>query len=278
MREELGVFANMWGQPSAVVLCAGGFAFHGARKWLNRRIFSVDPERVVKSISTMFSSQRFVAGRPGHTLYMEDNQVKRVEKFSPFLTTTPPNTWPLREKTAMTEFPDYAPATGRRELAETELALLHDRLGEFAGALVGSNLFRHLYSLLEIEGGGRKGTFVFVLRQGENVAPWVFVYDPSACSFALTQVANPQNEFIAGMECWATDLLAVLSGDMADIALLFGRAKLWNALPNRFNFDLFGELQRISCPLRRPAAWLRHYQQIWQSCIEVTPTIRHRSA
>ena len=259
-------------------MCAGGFSFYGARKWLNRRIFSVDPERVIKSISALFASQRFLAGRPGHTLYMEDNQVKRVEKQSPFLTTTPPNTWPLREKTAMTEFPDYAPATGRRALTEAELGRLHEKLSEFAGALVGSGLFRHLYSLLEIECGGRKSTFAFVLRKGEAEPLLVFVYDPSDCAFALTAVADPQKEYLAGMECWATDLLAVLSGDMADIALLFGRATLWNALPNRFNFDLFGELQRISCPLRRPAEYLRLYERILQSCAAVTPTIRARSA
>ena len=45
---------------------------------------------------------------------------------------------------------------------------------------------------------------------------------------------------IAGLECWAADLLAVLC-EMGDIALLFGRATLWNWLPSRLNFDLFVE-------------------------------------
>ena len=253
--------------------------FYGERKWLNRRIFCVDPERVIKTISALFPNQRFIAGRPGHTLYMEDNQVKRVEKQSPFLTTTPPNTWPLREKAAMTEFPDYAPATGRHELTEAERTRLPQRLNEFAGAMFGSGPFKNLYSMLEIEGEGRMGTFAFVLRQGEKQPPLVFMYNASACTFDLmpVPVEDPRQAFIGTMACWATDLLAVLDGEIGSIALSFGRALLWNALPGRFKFDVFGELQKISHPLRRPADYLRIYERVLHSVGEVTPTIMHRS-
>ena len=79
------------------------------------------------------------------------------------------------------------------------------------------------------------------------------------------------------MECWATDLLAVLSGEMGDIALLFGRALLWNALPNRLNFDVFGELQKASCPLRLPAEYLRLYERLLADCGQVTPMVPARS-
>jgi hypothetical protein len=287
---DLGVIGSMWGQPAALALCAGGFAFYGDRKWLNRRVFCVDPERVVKTLSAAQPRQLFVSARPGQTLLMQDNQVKRVEKQSPFLGTTAPNTWPIRDKAPRGELPDYEPATGHRELTSAARAQLQQRLDEFAGALVGGGLFRSLYSLLEIEGQGKKGTFAFVLRQTPSQTPaqadsdsdkdssqsLVFVYNPTACSFDLTAVARPQEEFIAGMECWATDLLAVLSGELGDIALLFGRAALWNALPTRLNFDLFGELQRVSGPLRRPAAYLRTYERILQGCASVTPSIRPR--
>jgi len=285
---DLGVIGSMWGQPAALALCAGGFSFYGDRKWLNRRVFCVDPERVVKTLSAAQPRQLFVSARPGQTLLMQDNQVRRVEKQAPFLTTTAPNTWPIRDKAPRGQLPDYEPATGRRELTAEAAAQLQQRLDEFAGALVGGGLFKNLYSLLEIEGQGKKGTFAFVLRhgpgptephgEGDKVSgqPLVFVYNPTACTFDLTAVARPPEEFIAGMECWATDLLAVLSGELGDIALLFGRAALWNALPTRLNFDVFGELQRVSGPLRRPAAYLRTYERILQGCGSVTPTIRPR--
>ncbi len=284
--QDLGVIGSMWGQPSGLVLCAGGFSFYGERKWLNRRVFCVDAERVVKTLGAAQPRQLFVSARPGQTLLMQDNQVKRVEKQSPFLGTTPANTWPIRDKAPLGELPDYAPATGRRELGPAARAQLQGRLDELAAMLVGSGLFKSLYSLLEIEGQGKKVTFAFVLRQegpqgsdgGEAGQPLVYVYNPPACSFDLTAVASPRQEFIAGLECWATDLLAVLSGEIGDMALLFGRAALWNALPNRLNFDIFGELQRISGPLRRPAEYLRTYERILKECATVTPTLRPRSA
>ena len=278
LHQDMGVIGAMWGQPAALTLCAGGFSFYGARKWLNRRVFCVDPERVVKTLSGLLPRQLILSARPGQSLYMEDHQVKRVEKQSAFLTTTTPNTWPLREKTAMKEFPDYAPATGRHELGPGEQALLEERLSEFAWTLVGGGLFKNLYSILESEGEGRKATFAFVLRQGQGRSPLVYAYNPSRCGFERTPADEPRQAFIAGLECWAADLLAVLGGEMGDIALLFGRAALWNWLPSRLNFDLFAELQRVSSPLRRPAACLRLYERLLQGCSAVTPTILSRSA
>jgi hypothetical protein len=76
------------------------------------------------------------------------------------------------------------------------------------------------------------------------------------------------------MECWATDLLAVLRGELGPIALTFGRARLWNALPDKLRFDIFGELTRVSHPLRRPAEYLRNYQRQWAKCADVEATIR----
>jgi hypothetical protein len=280
LREGYGKLCSLWGQPAGVILCAGGFAFTGARKWLNKRIFCVDPERVVKAVSSSLPGQRFVAGRPGQTFYMQGNAVQRVEKQAPFLATASPNTWPAREKTPMTEFPDYQPATGRAEpLTEAELDRLRQRLSGFAGTLVGGPLFKNLLSILDIETEGRCKTFAFVLRQGAKAPPLTFLYNPSGCTFDLIPtVDNPRQVFLAGFECWAADLLAVLSGEMGAIALLYGRASLWNALPARFNFDLFGELMRESHPLRHPEEYLRTYQRILASCADTTPTIMHRGA
>ena len=87
---------------------------------------------------------------------------------------------------------------------------------------------------------------------------------------------NPEETYLAGMECWGTDLLAILGGDLGPIALNFGRARLWNALPDQFFFDLFAELHRVSHPLRRPAEYLRTYQRLWAQSAKVAPTIFRR--
>ena len=84
----------------------------------------------------------------------------------------------------------------------------------------------------------------------------MFEYMPTRCGFAPahTDGANPRTAYLAGLECWASDLLAVLDGALGPIALTCGRARLWNALPQRFRFDIFGELYRVSHPLRRPTS------------------------
>src|SRR5262249_32081043 len=63
-----------------------------------------------------------------------------------------------------------------------------------------------------------------------------------------------------GERAWL--VLAVLEGELGPLALSFGRSFPWNALPRRFQFDVFGELYRVSHPLRRPAAFLRNYERL----------------
>ncbi len=78
------------------------------------------------------------------------------------------------------------------------------------------------------------------------------------------------------MECWATDLLAVLRGDLGPIAISFGRSLFWNALPQRFRFELLEELYRFSHPLRRPAAVYRVYERLLQGCAATEPLVLPR--
>lgn len=195
-----------------MILSAGGYSFYRDRKWLNRRVFCVEPEQVVKAMSAAY---------------------------------------PQQER-------------------------LKSRLNEFAGALVGRSLFKSLYSILDLEFEGRRGTFAFALRAGEKADPLVFAYNPSACAFEQVVVPAPRAVFVAGLTCWATDLLAIFDGELGSIALSFGRAQLWNALPGHFRFDVFAELQKVSHPRRRPAEYLRIYERILTSCPTASPTLRHR--
>ena len=84
---------------------------------------------------------------------------------------------------------------------------------------------------------------------------------PNRCAF----VRSASRDTIAGIECYASDLTAVLAGELGAIALTFDRSRLWHDLAGRIGFDPFAELHRVSHPLRKPAADLRTYEKIWQS-------------
>jgi hypothetical protein len=227
-------------------------------------------------MSRLYPKEQFHVTRPGQTFLMEGHRLKRVFDDTPFLTTTPPDTWPGRGSIAAkgNGIPDYAPATSSREMQNGNNELLEQRLQEFAATLVGGPVFNGLHSLLHDQATGRKPTFALALRDGGD-ARRVYEYVPTACAF-VRGAPDAEATYLAGMECWGTDLLAILNGELGAIALNFGRARLWNALPDHFFFDLFAELHRMSHPLRRPVEYLRTYQRLWAKCADVAPAIFRR--
>jgi hypothetical protein len=262
------LFETLWGVPQAMVICAGGFAFTGERAALNQRVFCVDTEAVCSAMKQLYKSEKFISGIPGQTLWMERVDLRVRLDSQPFLATAPPP-WPSRDKANVT-LGDYAPATGRRELAPGELELLARRLDELAGVLLGGMTFRSLSSLLASESDKLIG-FAFVLRDGD--ARHAFAYDPTACRFTRVDDAT---KYLAGLECWASDMTAVLAGEMGPIALTYGRATLWNALPKRFRFDIFADMNLASHPLRRPAAYLETYRRQYRAAETTRPAIAAR--
>jgi len=269
---------GVWGTPSATLMCAGGFTFYGGRTWLNHRVFCVDNTAVCQMMSRLYPKEQFHATRPGQTFLMEGHRLKRVFDDTPFLTTAPQETWPARGcngKDEATDILDYAPATGRTEMESAEYAILEQGLQEFAGSLVSGTIFRGLHSLLDDQAKGRIPTFAVALRDSRAGERRVYEYVSSGCAF-LRGTSNAEETYLAGIECWATDLLAILKGELGPIALSFGRARLWNALSEQFLFDFFGDLYRMSHPLRRPAEYLRTYQRLWTKSANTAPTIFHR--
>jgi hypothetical protein len=217
---------------------------------------------VCKLIGNVYKKEKFFSGVPGQTFTLKANKLAAVEERAPWLGTLPRSEWPTRGRGAGTP-QDYAPATGTTSYDE---ASLRQGLTELAQAMVGGTLFRGLSSILATEGNGKQTTFCFVLRrEGE---PLVLAYDMSSCAFV-----EGSRDTVAGIECYASDLAAILAGDMGPIALTFGRARLWNHLRGRLAFDPFSELNRVSHPLRKPASYLRAYQRIWGKHQEVMPTL-----
>jgi hypothetical protein len=278
------VIISAWGSPAATLMCAGGFTFYGERAWLNHRVFCVDNAAVCQLMSQLYPKEQFHATRPGQTFLMEGHRLKRVVDDTPFLKTSPLETWPARgpggpsDKAEASQVLDYTPATGRTEMENAEYAQLEQGLQEFAGSLVGGTIFRGLHSLLDDQAKSRIPTFAIALRDSRAGERRVYEYVSSACAFVRSNqvTASPEEIYLAGVECWATDLLAILKGDLGPIALSFGRARLWNAVSDQFLFDFFGDLYRMSHPLRRPAEYLRTYQRLWTKTEDTAHRIFHR--
>jgi Beta-lactamase superfamily domain len=268
------LISTRWGTPAAMAMCAGGFSFTGEKSWMNQRVFCVDTEAVCEMMAKVYRTEKFISTRPGQTFQMEGHRLRKVLDRAPFLGTEPEEKWPSRARGDGPEAPDYSPATGRRTLDNGELDEIRRGLGELAGALVGGTVFKSLCSLLDSEAEERAPTFALVLRDGE--ARHVFAYSLTECAF-VDGKADAREVYVAGLECWASDFLAVLRGELGPIALTFGRARLWNALSARLRFDIFGELYRMSHPLRRPDAYLRTYQRLWRESGNLEPTIFRRS-
>jgi hypothetical protein len=266
------LITSVWGTPAAMLTCAGGFAFHGDKAWLNQRVFCVDTAEVCALMTRVYKQEKFVAATPGQTFVMRAGKLQAIEPTTAFLATAPRDAWPSRARAEIASPPpDYLPATGQAELAAEAMARLEARLGELAGSLVGGTLFKSLHSLLDSELGGRRPTFVVAARTGGGRR--VLAYVATRCAFQVVADDAPEASYLAGLECWAGDLLAVLDGELGPIGLSFARARLWNALPRRFNFDIFGELYRISHPLRRPAEYARSYDRLWRAVATTAPSI-----
>jgi hypothetical protein len=272
------LITTVWGAPAAMMTCAGGFSFHGDKAWLNQRVFCVDTAAACEMLSKVYKKEKFVAAIPGQTFVLQANKLRSIEPSAPFLAAAPRDTWPSPARARDGAAPDYGPATGQRVLAAGELARLGERLDELAAALVGGTLFKSLFSLLDSELPGRAPTIALIARSGDERHGYAYV--PARCAFERIPAGRADHaeaSYLAGLECWASDLLAVLDGSLGPIALSYGRARLWNALPKRFNFDPFSELYRVSHPLRRPAAYARIYDRAWRAVAATAPSIRAAS-
>jgi len=267
------LITETWGTPSAMLMCAGGFTFEGERAWMNERVFCVDTAIVCHAMKQIYPAEHFVPAHPGQTFTMEANRLRKVDPSTAFLTVEPIETWPSRARTDVAAI-DYAPATGRRAFDDASLPALHAGLAALAQAMVGGPLFRSLHSLQDDELGEKKPSFAFSLRR-EGRAPLVYSYAATSCSF-VSSADDPERSHVAGITCWASDLLAVLEGELGPIALTFGRARLWNALPERFGFDVFGALYGVSHPLRRPKETLATYERLWRRSAAVVPSVMGR--
>ncbi len=251
-----------WGEPAAFLFCGGGFAAEGEQAWMNRQMFRADSERVAAAMSVALPGRTILAPTPGQTVRMVHGALAGVEAERPFLRALPRAEWPSRAHAGdVTLMETYPPFTERRALTAPERDELTGELAELAAFLHGGDLFRALYSLGDGELEGREPTLALVLLDGDEDAI-TFEYDVAACAFVPADVADPFADYVAGVECWARDLLAVLRGDVGPTAIVFGRGRVWTSIPERIALSFESLLWPYCHPLRRPARFARLYRKL----------------
>ncbi len=252
-------------QPEAIFMCGGGFAFTGDRAWMNHHVFRADSAAVCASFSSLVADRSFRALVPGETATLEGGSLAGVKPESPFLRCKPRDEWPSRDYAGSAPpLESYSAATAPRELDDAELEALDRGLAAFAAHLCSRQTFRALMSLEPAELDGRRPTFSLVALCDDDGGAYVFEYDPSSCGFVPASGVDPVADYVGGLECWASDLLAVFEGELAPSAITFGRSRSWNALPKRCLID-WGELWLFCHPLRRPNLFLDFYRKMLAS-------------
>jgi hypothetical protein len=270
-------------RPEAVLLCANGYAPRGELAWMNRSIFHRDPRAACAQLQPEFG-ELFLAPMPGDTIALRNGRRAGRPRRSPWIAALPEHTWPQRGRGARPPAA-FAAATGRLRLDDASRRALARALDDFARFLYASPLFLEMYLLDAHALRGRRPTMAFVLLEGEDVSSGhaqggtVWAWDPNGCRFVPEQRGHPEDEFVAGARCWASDLLAVLEVDMPAASLTVGRLSGWNAAPSRLRFDLPNLLHMYCHPLRTPERFLTLYRALARGTRRVVAVRAHaRSA
>lgn len=252
-------------EPTTLALLDDGFVFAGELAWLNRHVFPARIDDVAASVAERLPRTTVRRPKPGHRFIFEAKRLVGEETSQSFMEASAVPEWMVRESKPLDgPVPDYPPATGRREFSTEDLGNLLSELERFAAYLYGRDLHRALYSRGTNEAVG------FVLRtEGE---PITLRYRPESCSFEQA----PGEALVAGMECWATDLLDALRFDFVMGNVVIGRYRKWNEASGHLPCHLDAELVFFTHPLRQPARTLEMYRKIIRAVEgEAGPVIRY---
>ncbi|HEY3498818.1 MAG TPA: MBL fold metallo-hydrolase [Polyangiaceae bacterium] len=241
-------------RPEIVLVYGGGFAFTGSLESLNRRIFNCDSARAAAVLAERLPGLRCHAVEPGETVVMKDGRVAAVEGPRGFVTTPPRGEWPLRSA-SNAPAPLPRPSTGRERLSDEErraLPALLDRLGEYLSAAP------ELAALDALPKAARDPVFCLWLREDDGAS--AFVLDRRRAAFRKETVpSDPRERYLLGVECWASDLVAVLELECSPDYVVLGHMKFWNFEPRRARVELDMLFYLYGHPLRQPDRYRRLY-------------------
>jgi hypothetical protein len=172
---------------------------------------------------------------------------------------------------------DFDPVCGGRTLSEGELIELEERLQDLAVLIAGSplnlELMRHCHTNSPRPSPFREGRLLLALRD-ENLLSepkaHVYEYRPTARSFVRSPSrlkARAPERYPFGFECWASDMLSVLRGDLVVYELIKYRYKQYSPPRLRGPFNSFGSaLEYFMGPEVSPNAAHRRYRAAWHRC------------
>lgn len=253
-------------RPETIIVCANGFGARGDMAWMNRSVFHRDPIAACRRLRQQFGDL-FLAPLPGDAVSFQQGRRAGPVARSGWIGLLPEGEWPARGGGARPNAA-FGPATGRMRLDDDARAALARALDEFARFLYASSLFAEAYMLDANATGGRRATMAFVPLEGDDVTSahagghTVWAWDPNGCRFVRESSPRPEEEFVTGVRCWASDLLAVLEVEMPAASLTMGRLAGWNAAPSRLRFDLPNLLHMFCHPLRSPDRFLGLYRAL----------------
>lgn len=265
-------------RPSVLAVLASGMSFKGDLAWMNRHVFPGPPADIAAALRPDLRDVSVCAPLPGHRFSFSGGDLAHESEARPFLATLDRDRWPphAAERYEGT-LPDFAPASGHCDFSPDDLAGLLDALKGFAGHLYGGDAFRSLYASGDDAFAPRRPTVGFAARTASQTL--TLAYRPDACAFELVPGGDPERELVAGLGCWASDLLAILRFDLFCGYLLGGRYRKWNAAPEHVRCDLDTNLSLYLHPLRHPDPALRLYRRAAEKLAPaVGAEIRVRSA
>jgi hypothetical protein len=245
--------------PAVTLVCGPGLAFVGDDTWMNQ-ILTVDSERVCAALAAAAPTRAFQAPCPGETFELVRGELVRKRLRSPFMATLPRPRWPsLRPARPLVLLEEYAPACHRATLDEDGWARLFTELDHLAAFLYGRSLFRALHALDERRLEGRRAALALVLLADADGSAYVCEYRTEASRFELVDCERPGDVYALGLECWGTDLAAVLAGELMPQRLL-GHARSWSFAPVPMS-PLFA-IWRFFDFVHRPAAGAAFYDAL----------------
>ncbi len=259
--------------PIASLMCGGGFSFAGPRAWMNHACFPLDSNELFEGLQAVTPKERFIVPLPGMQINADGDRVVSVSESAPFLRPAPREQWPdraYRPKTIAAE--PVAAASGRTGLRAGELDELKERLTEFAEFLYGGPLFKALYSL-NVAALSPKTRPAFAIAAMADGGDSLFEYDPAGCKFDVPKQPAPLSEYVAGLECFASDLLEFLRGRLAPSALMFGRVCRWRGSSENLTQAIDLAIWTYGHPLRRQAQYLDLYRSIYALEPRETPRV-----
>lgn len=274
MLRELRELTSRWRAPAGCVLCGGGWTLGGDRAALDQRIWCADSERIARAMRALAPELPIAAPTPGETFVMERGAVVDVIRQRPYLAAAPRASWPARgHRSEPVLLGEYQPATGRLEIDDDDLDELERELDGFAAFLYARGDFRALYSLTGEAIAGRRPTFALVLLCDAERNGHVYEYRPQRAAFVRAESDDPVADYLGGLECWASDLLALFRGWFSPYAITMGRLRTWQSDGGAPRPQLTGDLTLYCHPLRRPPVTLRMYRRLLALEPEAVPRV-----